>query len=65
LFNKPTELVARSYKRPTAAAHDAIVLTLLRIDDRWRVAKRTSKFLAHWFGLAELATLDPLAVHNG
>jgi hypothetical protein len=39
-------LTACCEKRPAAAAYHAIFFPV-RIDDRWRVANRTTKFLAH------------------
>jgi hypothetical protein len=44
-FNKPTEVIACCNKRSASRAHHPIFLTLFRIDDRWRVAHGTSKFL--------------------
>ena len=47
LFDKSTELNACCEERSAAAAHDAILFTLFRIDDRRRVANGTGKFLWH------------------
>jgi hypothetical protein len=64
-LDKPTKLVACCEKSSAAAAHHPIIFAVFRIHDRRRVANRTRKFPTHRFCLVELATLDPLAVHNG
>jgi hypothetical protein len=46
-FNESAELATRCDKRSAAAAHNAILFTVFRIDDLWRVANSTSKFLTH------------------
>jgi hypothetical protein len=48
-------LAACCEKRSATAANDTILFALFafRIDDRWRAANRTSKFLTHRFYLAK------------